>query len=377
MVSLICFDLISSSFLQNGAEFIYPLATSKDASTPEQNLPDLNSRWMLSFNSSSGFDVASHFGCNMSAPPADTKMHYSLCNFVKFSAIYSPAVVDQKLVQDSPRCDTTAPSVALMNGSFIQISINKSIFHRSAFWALPVLVWTSDLEVTWQHYIQWLLWRTGSFVLVFWNGLQNTAPGSPRNTTVFLKDLDRLSCSVEFSFELCVQSIVSTLNKQHVSTIKLWFKALQNVGYTFPKISMDFKETTKSCTKVEYRPINYSSIAIYNKRNRNIFVPVSNSEHSTKMFESICESKNRTRLPLKRSTNWDVTVDFNRPWFQRPNILLIVIFNKPHYDVIPQLEAIYRSYFPLMLYCGPDFPNLDDHPRLLPYKFSFLTYDRR
>ena len=60
------------------------------------------------------------------------------------------------------------------------------------------------------------------------------------------------------------------------------------------------------------------------------------------------------------------------PKYRYHSILLIIVFNTPHYKAIPYLEILYRDAFPNILYCGPGQPNATSFDG--EYTFSFMSY---
>ena len=67
-------------------------------------------------------------------------------------------------------------------------------------------------------------------------------------------------------------------------------------------------------------------------------------------------------------------VNLAEPWTQFSDILLIVVFNNPLYGIIPYVELIYRSFFPLIVYCGPQMISTKSFPDLEKYIISFVAY---
>jgi len=77
---------------------------------------------------------------------------------------------------------------------------------------------------------------------------------------------------------------------------------------------------------------------------------------------------------LKTDTTNDVRVDLSRSWQQYGDVLLLVTFNKDHYESLPYVEALYRSFFPSILYCGPGHPDYTRFPALRSLNLSFVSY---
>lgn len=89
---------------------------------------------------------------------------------------------------------------------------------------------------------------------------------------------------------------------------------------------------------------------------------ISNQKYISKNYNDICGKIHSTSiLPIK--------VDIFNPPFEFPNVLLIIVFNKAHYEVIPILEVLYRRRFRRIVYCGPYLPNNLDKDII------FLTFD--
>ena len=57
------------------------------------------------------------------------------------------------------------------------------------------------------------------------------------------------------------------------------------------------------------------------------------------------------------------------------NILLVFMFNTPHYSVIPILEIIYRRRFQNIVYCGADHKDIEPLRQKWGIKFIAITFD--
>ena len=67
--------------------------------------------------------------------------------------------------------------------------------------------------------------------------------------------------------------------------------------------------------------------------------------------------------------------DISLPWTQIEDILLIVVFNSPFYQSFPYVDLLYRSFFPNILYCGPETLNTTKFKQVADYKVSFIKYE--
>ncbi len=100
-----------------------------------------------------------------------------------------------------------------------------------------------------------------------------------------------------------------------------------------------------------------------NALNKDQVIPIQNLEALKKTYSQLC-----------LQSRPDKTIDFGHPWMQEPNILLIVVFNKPHTEVIPLLEVMYRPFFPRnILYCAPGSLSSKTNPWRKDFNVTFIT----
>lgn len=332
----------------------------------------------LVFNATANFSPALHFGCKMNRKGPST--YFLSSSYIP--AIHTPALLDwtsSSPNEEVARCPTLGPPVILAKGTYVDMFLEGSTFTRDAFWALPVHTWMlAETESSrWHLLVQWLLWQIENVVRVYWDGYhQETGKASPRWTKILDSEFTSQKCK-SIAFDDCATLEVSKLfNKSHFHSAMLkWFDALRKVGYSFPKLVYQSEHHATNDTAVWFQPVDFSSPAQLNIRAQKPYVSVANVNNSKKLYNMTCENSNRTPLPTRQSFTWDVSVDFLRPWHQFHDVLLVIIFNVVHYDVIPYLEILYRSFFPNILYCGPEIPDLDTYPQLRQYEFSFVTYD--
>lgn len=80
------------------------------------------------------------------------------------------------------------------------------------------------------------------------------------------------------------------------------------------------------------------------------------------------EKLNKTCLGIP--SNRAGKIRLNDPWVYFTDILLVVVFNKPHFENIPLIEILYRPFFLHILYCGPGSVEMSfEH-----YDFRYLSY---
>ena len=59
------------------------------------------------------------------------------------------------------------------------------------------------------------------------------------------------------------------------------------------------------------------------------------------------------QLYNKTCYSYGAHIKVSDPWIQFRSIVLVVLFNFPHYEIIPYYELLYRPFFPQIVYCLP------------------------
>lgn len=369
--------------ISHGAEIIYTPSPDADLSSLQKPPNPLLSRnyWGLVFSANASFDAALHFGCKSDRWRNGSSYLLSR-NYIP--AIHTPAVMESSLME---KCPTLEPPVAVSEGSYVDMHLEGSTFTRDAFWALPmndVLKDEAD-KTNWSYYVQWLLWKTGRSVRVHWDGVsRKTVTDQYVNITPDY-DVTLREC-YSTGFESCAIAVASKLSaKVNLKpALEEWFTALKRSAYSFPDIvhsktshSISSSSSSSNDTSVLFHPAEFFLPSVLNSRTQKFFMPVANLNISKKLFSETCGRRRQIVLPTRQSFTWEISVDFSRPWHQFHDVLLLIVFNVAHYDVIPYLEILYRSFFPNILYCGPTIPDLKVFPVLEGYRFSFVTHDQR
>ena len=357
--------------LQNGANVILPLmAASKTTMlVPPKHTAMVGSRvGLVSTTTGHLFDAASHFGCNKTLDRTVTrsKLTYSMCRH-RAGAIQTTAACSGLPTPDSViACDAHAPSVTLPKATFAALQLDGALFTRDAFWALPVEMDAEpDDSLMWSLVVQRLLWLSGNQIVVQRCGTGLIAKTSSRMLSA-ITSLNKWQCSIS-NMTKCILDLIAgnfgLLKDQTASSYSYWVDALAKTGYEFPRFSDPFNE---ACEKVLLHAVDHS-VPVVPRHFGKVFSPVTNLNPIMKLYDKTCRHRNIT-LP-----NY-IDVNFAQPWTQFDNILLIVIFNNPHYEAIPYIETLYRPFFPNMLYCGPNSIDTEHYPGINNLTFSFVSY---
>ncbi|ELU15610.1 hypothetical protein CAPTEDRAFT_201273 [Capitella teleta] len=168
---------------------------------------------------------------------------------------------------------------------------------------------------------------------------------------------------------LCYFLYKKFIEKSTVESFLNWLKMLQRIGYRFPSIIHQGLSSSMDCSEetIEFHPINFSTAMITKPYLPKPMFPVANLDFISQLYHSTCDS---VKMPFVNN------IDFARPLVQYSEILLLVIFNGPVYAALPYVEALYRSFFPNIVYCGPGHPNYNILQNLKQLKISFISYHK-
>ena len=315
------------------------------------------------------FDVAAHFGCNRTSvgKHSPSAMSYSLCSH-KVAAIQATATCSGVQIPDSSiTCDASAPNVALANARFAPVHLEDALYTSDAFWALPAALVTDPEEsLMWSLGVQRLLWLSGNQVVVRRCRTSLSSTATSRLFSV-ADQLDKWNCW-STTLKQCILDLIANnsglLNDSLALSYSHWLNALDKNGYTFPLFSHSFNE---ECENVSLHAVDYSVPLSRQHLGPGVYTPVSNLDSMTKLYNETCH---RYSVMLPKH----VHINFAQPWTQFDDVLLLVIFNNPHYDAIPYVETLYRPFFPNILYCGPDTIDANLYPGVNRFTFSFISY---
>ena len=237
--------------------------------------------------------------------------------------------------------------MALANARFAPVHLEDVLYTRDAFWALPATLVTAPGEsLTWSLGVQRLLWLSGNQVVV---RRCRTSLSSSASSRLFsaAEQLNKWNCW-DTTMKQCILDLIANssglLNDSISVSYSRWLDALDETGYMFPQFSHLFNE---ECENVILHAVDHSVPVSRQHLGPGLYTPATNLDSVTKLYNDTCRRQNVT-LPKH------VDVNFAQPWTQFDDVLLLVIFNNPHYDAIPYFETLYRPFFPNILYCGPD-----------------------
>ena len=320
----------------------------------------------LMLSSNNIMDVYHHFGCNIESinGSKDTSPHYHHCRQidvgVRVTVDCMPSGVHQ---MSSLKCDKHAPSVIMTRGTYLMSPLDVSTVSRGALWVLPLLTVPGNNHQV-SLIIQKMLWMTGSHIKV---DIQRNDQGrwsicDQTDYEIIRKHLGAFSCT-KLTIKDCLLQLLlfadeqSWLAKDSVTYQIKWWEALTDLGLFNP----DCKQAKPVCKKVIYKPSSLTSAGI-----------PPNKYQSEVFYKNTCSKDlQASRDPLTDPLASKDSLSYPLPIYQ--HILLLIVYNNPFYTNIPVIEHLYRPFSPRILYCGPTFTGLD-HPSLVNYDISFITY---
>ncbi|XP_071086221.1 uncharacterized protein [Haliotis cracherodii] len=293
--------------------------------------------------------------------------------------------------------DDRAPPAIVPAGVFSPFNSQNTLFLYDALWALLIPT-TTTFRVCdiWRGYwAQRLLWEMGGNLGFFPpNAFQKRNSHSYMKDAVDEKDLyfqterlvDFLSkwrCGADKTFFACMAKLSTDMEHEQfweerdVRLTSLWIKDLNTLGYKEPEripfgLLKDSAQVTNDLklpnqTYLTDQQVNVTFWAPEQTPPR-IFSTDKESpafvSHISQIV-SYCSNQSFSTYKLK---------DFKIP-ITYPNLLLIVVFNWPHYENLAFLEMMYSLHFPHIVYCGTNKDQFDAHAKLLHKPLSFIELD--
>ncbi|XP_071086547.1 uncharacterized protein [Haliotis cracherodii] len=293
--------------------------------------------------------------------------------------------------------DDRAPPAIVPAGVFSPFNSQNTLFLYDALWALLIPT-TTTFRVCdiWRGYwAQRLLWEMGGHLGFFPpNAFQK------RNSHSYLSDandekdlyfqterlvtfLSKWRCGADKSFFDCVKQLSKDMcennfwKESDVILTSVWIRDLNTIGYEEPK-------------RVPLVSIPDKTLPIVNKRIQH--QTRNTGEMSNVVFWAAEQTPPLTYSPeiqktavlsrLTKSASYCKNYPYNASIFDNritintfSNILLIVVFNFPHYQNLDLLETIYSMHFPNILYCGPRKDRFDAYAKHLTKHVSFIEVD--
>ena len=302
-----------------------------------------------------------HFGCVLQEELQS--VDYAICTHPT-PGIFAQAFRTHLIQEVS--CDRMAPPITLQHHVLTDIALQTgSVFTKEAFWALtfydPASFSSRDLQ-TWSYVTQYFLHLVGRPVMVY--GVTNQESIITKEQYVIIKSNLKLDCK-KMGFLTCISKIVGILESENLLSTEFsgeldrYFNYLNSSSYDFPKLQFPMSEIETQCDVTNVR---YNAMPMIKNQNNVPTYKVTNLNLSKAIVQDLCHFY---KLPNH------VKVNLTTPWMQYHDKVLIVIFNNQHYNVIPYLEVLYRSFFPHIVYCGPGYPE----SRLLrTYQYTFVSY---
>ncbi|ESN93480.1 hypothetical protein HELRODRAFT_180796 [Helobdella robusta] len=172
---------------------------------------------------------------------------------------------------------------------------------------------------------------------------------------------------VESNYTRCfIRALQKFIDKDEMESFKIWLKMLKSVGFPELKFGKNSRFQNKICSYITLNTLSEvrshsdstsDSTAVVKTKSKN-------SEINQRVYKEMClHDDTRAMINFKNTLN------------RKRNIVLIIVFNNPFYEVIPILELIYRPLYPKIFYCGPKRIDLKKYRKLLEYNLSFLTFD--
>jgi len=316
--------------------------------------------WTLvsfSTNSSECFNSAAHFGCLTSATQVSPV--YRHCKVSP--GIIAPAILQVNSIPlKKLLCDETSPFITLGSGLYADFHLTETTFMRSTFWALPLFSSATVRHRTeWGYIVQKVLWETGQGLTLYLPHSYQRYVNNVSSTAKVFNLLSQTECppAIENCVNLLLRKMLSLqlVSNQFVKTVANWLRDLKKVGYMFPTVR---RKMGPNCTV----PMMWSPVLASATSKRKL-AAVANVARSTELQKRLCQN---------RQADFRVAVNLTHPWHQFRRLLLVITFNKAHYEVIPYLELLYRSIFPHILYCTPT--PLDTASIPAGYRISYITY---
>ncbi|GFR73884.1 conserved uncharacterized protein [Elysia marginata] len=298
--------------------------------------------------------------------------------------------------------DPTGPPVIIPEGVYSPFNSQNTLFRYEALWAmlLPTTTTFRMCDIWRGYWAQRLLWEIGARLAFFPpNAYQQRNAHSYMDdardeqdmyfeTDRLLKFLSNWACPQDLTFFQCVYLLSFEMAEQNfwkagdIEVTKLWLEDLVRVGYRQPKrvhvsnktvyakkrvdssshltenkfrhflkanklqragshdLTARRLSTLRNGTSVHFAASQQSPPSVYSKNS----LRMSHASHLAQDIASLCSQS--TNISVKM----DAIRDREKVYFD--DILLVVVFNWPHYANVKYLETIYRNVFPNIAYCG-------------------------
>ena len=332
---------------------IYKLREGSLSKDMTHRLQTLSSRHFFRLRKIKGaFNSSLYYGCHSTQKPdvQEKQLRQPLyCEGNHIAGISTPALLSP--LQDTTNCDKTMPDISIFHETYVPIRFSASIFNQCAFYFLPLTndtLMTSPLSKDYSCLVHHFLKKTGCGVSVHWDaGIKSTNKSDSFHEfcTERLKKFP--SCAADDAVQCLLRTLNSSFDDQIKNVLLDWIDVLTSLQFT-PL----FKNSTNiSCSGTIWYPM------------------LSSANGAIENIKAIEDTYNKTCFGNK--INDSIKVDLSKPWFQKPNIILLVTFNRLYVDVLPLVEMQYRPFYPHIIYCADRLPRLEE---VLPFRLRFITY---
>ncbi|XP_048258260.1 probable glycosyltransferase STELLO1 isoform X1 [Haliotis rufescens] len=293
--------------------------------------------------------------------------------------------------------DDRAPPAIVPAGVFSPFNSQNTLFLYDALWALLIPTTTTfRVSDIWRGYwAQRLLWEMGGNLGFFPpNAFQKRNSHSYLGDAVNEKDLyfqtERLvdflrmwTCEPDKTFFACVTKLSIDMAHENfwkaadADLTSLWIKDLKALGYKEPEripfgllqngvqVTIDSKlpnqrRLTNQQVSLTFWAAEQTPPLIYSTDK----VSPEGVSHISQIA-SYCGNHSFSTLDLNAFKR---TITY-------PNLLLIVVFNFPHYENLAFLETMYSFHFPHIVYCGTNKDQFQNYTKLLLKNVTFIEVD--
>ena len=312
--------------------------------------------------------------CQYSTPGLITSVRGSTDNADCYSTLISTNILNN--IGESSTSEYTAG----------ELNFHTGMYMKSAFWAIPFYnSETLDGNRVWGYVVQRLMFLTGANIFV---DRSMKIDGSIRKTNKTIMDkISAVICkdSSNFSnlsdskynnlsftnFKACLDQFISVLiadghlSDKFVTEMNAYLHQLQK-SYSFPRLKTS--EVHSCDSSIIFNPVQHKSSPLASHGNDTS----DGHTHSDKKRPPLDAGLLQPKL-VQNLTCGDYNtsyVDVSKPKSQYQNIILIITFNYPRYEVIPYVELLYHQTFPRIIYCGRKAPHKEV---LQQYKITFIV----
>ncbi|XP_067665439.1 uncharacterized protein [Haliotis asinina] len=290
--------------------------------------------------------------------------------------------------------DGRAPPALVPAGVFSPFNSQNTLFLYDALWALLIPV-TPTFRVCdiWRGYwAQRLLWEIGGNIGFFPpNAVQKRNVHSYLNdakeeTDLYFKTerlvdfLTKWRCGAGLTFFACVTQLSADMahedfwKEKDARLANHWIKDLVALGYMEPQ-RISFGSLKDGAQYILEKKLPNQTRLTDQQANLTFWAA---EQAPPQLYSQGTQSPAVVAHAAKISSycsNYSFTTSEQTTVMTYPNIVLIVVFNFPHYENLQFLETMYGMHFPHIVYCGANKSEFHTHAKLLQKPLSFMEVD--